>query len=179
MAVWRSSRALILVASIPITASGGAAGEELPSFLRDRGRGIATSMFATYVEPGELLIYPFFEYYYDKGGAVDPTDLGFAEETELSADYRATEELIYLGYGISDRIAVEIEAAIIQAELEWDPGADSELPREIEASGLGDVEGQIRWRWAFESASRPEWFSYFETVAPTQDEGSLIGTADW
>ena len=37
--------------------------EKLPVYLRDRGRNvIPTSMFGTYVKPGELLIYPFFEY---------------------------------------------------------------------------------------------------------------------
>jgi hypothetical protein len=44
---------------------------------------------------------------------------------------------------------------------------------------LGDVEGQIRWRWNHESASTPEFFSYFETVFPTGEKNSLIGTSDW
>jgi hypothetical protein len=35
--------------------------EELPVYLRDRGEGVATSMFGTYIERGELLIYPFYE----------------------------------------------------------------------------------------------------------------------
>ena len=32
---------------------------------RDTGDGIPVSMFGTYIEEGELLIYPFFEYYRD------------------------------------------------------------------------------------------------------------------
>jgi hypothetical protein len=32
---------------------------------RDRGPGIPVSMFGTYVERGELLVYPFVEYYRD------------------------------------------------------------------------------------------------------------------
>ena len=39
--------------------------EELPYYLQDRGTGIPTSQFGTYVRKGELLIYPFYEYYYD------------------------------------------------------------------------------------------------------------------
>ncbi|MGE5860715.1 MAG: hypothetical protein ACM34J_09190, partial [Ignavibacteria bacterium] len=39
--------------------------QELPEYLKDRGPGIPTSMFGTYIKKGELLLYPFFEYYYD------------------------------------------------------------------------------------------------------------------
>jgi hypothetical protein len=46
-------------------------------------------------------------------------------------------------------------------------------------AGLGDVEGQLRWRWAAESRSRPEIFSYFETVFPLQKDRKLIGTPAW
>src|SRR5881397_2855737 len=34
----------------------------LPPYLADRGRGIATSQFGTYVGKGEWLIYTFYEY---------------------------------------------------------------------------------------------------------------------
>lgn len=33
--------------------------EELPRYLRDRGTGVATSMFGTFIEPGQFLFYPF------------------------------------------------------------------------------------------------------------------------
>ena len=49
----------------------------------------------------------------------------------------------------------------------------------ISESGLGDVEGQLRYRLREETTGGPEVFSYFETVFPTADEGSLIGTSDW
>jgi len=29
-------------------------------FLRDRGNGISTSLFGTYIERGNVIIYPFF-----------------------------------------------------------------------------------------------------------------------
>ena len=44
---------------------------------------------------------------------------------------------------------------------------------------MGDVEGQLRWRWKGETASGPEVFSYFETVFPLQKRKRLIGTQDW
>ena len=53
------------------------------------------------------------------------------------------------------------------------------MPARLEESGLGDVEGQLRWRWTAESDSRPEVFSYFETVLPLQKDRKLIGTPGW
>jgi hypothetical protein len=53
------------------------------------------------------------------------------------------------------------------------------MPARIEESGLGDVEGQLRWRWNGETERRPELFSYFETVFPLQKGKRLIGTQAW
>src|SRR2546423_7130156 len=33
----------------------------------------------------------------------------------------------------------------------------------LSESGLGDTQAELRWRWAHESLSRPEIFSYFES----------------
>jgi hypothetical protein len=40
--------------------------QDLPYYLYDRGTGIPVSQFGTYIRAGEFLIYPFYEYYYDK-----------------------------------------------------------------------------------------------------------------
>ncbi|MGI9078730.1 MAG: hypothetical protein ACR2G6_15585 [Gemmatimonadaceae bacterium] len=93
--------------------------------------------------------------------------------------YRASEGLIFLGYGVSDRLAVEFEAAVIKARLEKSPDDPTGMPPVLEESGLGDVEGQLRWRWKRETERRPEIFSYFETVLPLQKQKRLIGTRDW
>lgn len=53
------------------------------------------------------------------------------------------------------------------------------MPARIERSGIGDIETQLRWRWREETQTRPELFSYFETVFPTQEDYSLIGTTAW
>jgi len=37
--------------------------ENLPYYLKDRGEGVSSSMFGTYVKKGQLYIYPFNEYY--------------------------------------------------------------------------------------------------------------------
>jgi hypothetical protein len=153
--------------------------EGLPSYLRDRGEGMPLSMFGTFVQKGQLLVYPFAEFYHDVDFEYKPSDLGHAEEVDYRGEYEASEQLLFLAYGVSDRLAIELEGALIQAELEKSRTDASSLPAEIRTSGVGDVEGQVRWRWARETAKRPEVFSYFETVGPTQPEGSLIGTSDW
>lgn len=153
--------------------------EGLPVYLRDRGTGLPTSQFGTYVRKGELLIYPFFEYYRDKDAEYKPLDLGFGLDQDFRGKYRASEGLLFLAYGFTDWLAIELEAAYIDATLETSPDDPSGIPEKIEESGLGDVEGQLRLRWAREGERRPELFSYFETVAPLQKDKLLIGTSDW
>jgi hypothetical protein len=146
---------------------------------RDRGAGIPTSLFGTYVDRGELLIYPFFEYYLDRNAEYKPQELGYGLDRDFRGKYRATEGLIYIGYGVSERLAVELEAAYIDARLEKSPADPSTMPARLEESGIGDVEGQLRWRWNRETETRPEVFSYFEAVLPLQKDKRLIGTQDW
>jgi len=147
---------------------------------RDRGgSGIPISQFATYVEAGDFVVYPFFEYYYDSDFEYEPADLGHVGTEERFGRYRASEALLFLSYGISERWAVEVEAAVITARLEKDPSDTSTLPEVLEQSGLGDVEGQLRYRWRPETEGGGEVFSYLETVLPLQTEKLLIGTPDW
>ncbi len=147
--------------------------------LRDRGPGIPTSMFGTYVDAGEFLIYPFFEYYKDKNAEYSPNELGYGLDQDFRGEYEAYEGLIFLAYGFTDRLAVEFEAAVISARQDKSPDDPTDMPSKLEQSGLGDVEGQIRWRWAKETETRPGIFSYFETVLPAQKEKKLIGTPDF
>jgi hypothetical protein len=151
----------------------------LPSYLRDRGTGVPTSMFGTYIQKGQVLVYPFFEYYQDSDAEYAPNELGQTLDQDFRGEYNASEYLIFLSYGFTDRLAVEFEAAYIDAELETAREDTTGLADEITESGLGDVEGQVRYRFREETTGGPEVFSYFETVFPTADEGSLIGTTDW
>jgi hypothetical protein len=151
-----------------------------PSFLADRGTGIATSMFATYVRPGELLLYPFFEHYRDGNFEYKPSEFGATgagADTDYRGRFRADEVLLFVAYGISDRLAVEAEAALERATFEKAPGDPTALASRVHESGLGDVEGQVRWRWRRETASRPEVFSFAEAVAPHHRDRPLIGTS--
>jgi hypothetical protein len=49
----------------------------------------------------------------------------------------------------------------------------------VTESGLGDVEGQVRWRWRREDDSGPEFFSFGEVVVPHAKDKPLIGTPGW
>jgi hypothetical protein len=174
---WRC--ALLLLAAATMLRPTSSTGQEVPVYLRDRGPGIPTSMFGTYVRKGELLFYPFYEYYRDRNLEYEPFDFGLASTTEYRGRYEAHERLLFLGYGVSDRLALEFEAGVISAEFDKSPRDNSPLPARIEEEGLSDVEGQIRWRWNQETATRAEYFTYFETVFPTGKTNSLIGTSDW
>jgi len=170
---------LAVTAALFFLSGAAAARDDLPYYLRDRGSGVPTSMFGTYIESGEFMIYPFFEYYYDQDAEYSPQELGYGLDEDHEGRFRAYEGLLFLGYGISSRLALEFEAAVITAAQHKADDDSSDMPDTIEESGLGDVEGQLRWRWTGETESRPEIFSYYETVFPLQKDKVLIGTSDW
>ena len=136
-------------------------------------------MFGTYIRRGEWIVYPFYEYYRDHDFEYKPSELGGIGDTDYRGRYRAHEGLILMAYGLSDRLAFEIEIATIRASLKKSPDDLSGLPDVLEESGLGDVEGQLRWRWRRETDSRPELFSYAEIVVPHAKTKPLIGTPGW
>ena len=172
-----------VIGCFPAAASAQAPASAPPApvvdFRADRGPGVATSMFGTYVRAGELLVYPFVEHYRDHNFEYKPSEFGVAGETDYRGRYRASEALFFLAYGIADDVAVEFEAAVIRASLETAAADESALPARISESGVGDIEGQVRWRWKRETADSPEAFSYFEAVAPHNRDKLLIGTPGW
>jgi hypothetical protein len=173
-----AARAAVLLASLLVIAAPASA--QSPDRTRDRGTGVPLSIFGTYIGAGELIVYPFYEYYRDSNYEYEAGELGFGNDlTEFRGRFRGHEGLIFLGYGLSENVAVEIEAAMMSASLEKSALDFTPLPPRLEQSGLGDVEAQLRWQWKKESDTRPEWFSYFETVFPFQRTKLLIGTPDW
>ena len=155
------------------------ADEAEPDYLIDRGPGVSTSMFGTYIKKGELLIYPFFEYYQDHNLQYQPDEFGYASDMEIRGNYEASEGLMFLGYGLTENLVVELEAAVIIAELETSALDPTPIADEISESGLGDVQTQFNWRWKKETASRPEIYSFFEIVYPFNKSKDLIGTSDY
>jgi hypothetical protein len=150
-----------------------------PSYLRDRGTGVATSMFGTYVRGGEWLFYPFFEYYRDADLEYAPEEFGVPGDQDYRGRYHAREGLFFVSYGITDDLAFEFEVAAIHASFEKSIADTSSVPARLEESGLGDIEGELRWRWRRETAQRPEFFSYAELVVPHHADRPLTGTPGW
>ena len=170
---------IFVVALFLIYSSTCNAQNELPYYLKDRGTGVASSMFGTYINKGEFIFYPYYEYYYDQDAEYKPAELGYGLNRDFRGRYRAHEGLIFLGYGITDWLAIELEAAVIAATQYKSKDDPSGMPDRLKESGLGDVESQLRWRWTKETDKIPEIFSYYETVFPFQKEKKLIGTHDW
>jgi hypothetical protein len=179
---WRAAApallSLVLTASAPSVVAAQDKADS-PPYLNDRGTGVATSMFGTYIRRGELIVYPIFEGYVDDNLEYKPEEFGYTGAEDLRGRYRAKEGLIFVGYGLTDRLAVEFETAVIRATFDKASSDASGLPSRVVQSGLGDVEGQLRWRWRQEDARRPEIFSYFEAVVPHHGEKFLIGTDGW
>lgn len=153
---------------------------ELPFYLKDRGTGIPTSMFGTYVKQKEIIVYPFYEHVYDNNAEYKPAELGYLSEEDYRGRFTSHEALLFLGYGVSERMSIELEGALYStASLYKADNDNSGMPNKLNESGLGDVEGQLRWRWVSEGIHRPEVFSYFETVFPFQKNKKILGTQAW
>ena len=81
-------------------------------YLADRGDGIHTSLFGTYVRKNELLVYLFYEYTRNRDAEYKPSELGFASDQEFRAKKEEHEFLIFASYGITNSLAVELESAV-------------------------------------------------------------------
>jgi hypothetical protein len=150
-----------------------------PTRSRDRGVGVPASIFATYVARGQLVVFPFFAYSRDDNREYQPAKLGFGLNEDFLGRYRSFETQLFVAYGLTDRLVVEVEAGHVHATLGKAPDDSSATPARITESGLADVEGQLRLRLLNESDRRPEVFSYLEITAPSQRRKVLIGDRIW
>ena len=149
-------------------------------YLADRGDGIHTSLFGTYVRKNELLVYLFYEYTRNRDAEYKPSDFGFASDRDFRAKKEEHEFLIFASYAFTDSLMVELESAVYTHASQSRASDDtSGMPRTFSESGVGDTEGQIRYRWFEETEVRPELLSYFGVVFPLQRNKRLIGTRDW
>jgi hypothetical protein len=108
-----------------------------------------------------------------------PRSLAWRGDQDYRGRYHAQEALFFVSYGLTDDLAFEFEVAAIHASFEKSLADPSVIPQRIVESGLGDVEGQLRWRWRRETAQRPELFSYAEFVIPHHGDSPLTGTPGW
>lgn len=172
--------AVLLLGLVTASALAQSPDEDLAVYLRDRGTGISTSLFGTYVRKGELLVYPFYEYETNNAEEYHPSELGFVGNEDFLGELTTHEIDLFLGYGLTDRIALELEGQLYTtAKFEKAPEDPSNVPAQIEESGIGEIEAQVRYRWAMETERRPEFFNFVEVVFPLQTNKVLIGAHDW
>ena len=150
-----------------------------PDRSRDRGTGIPASMFGTYIECGQLLLFPFVAYARDHDREYNPAGLGFGLAEDFRGRFRSTEVLLFAAYGVTDWLALEFEASRIRATFDKSPSDTSALPARIVESGLADIEGHLRLRVVRETDRRPEVFGFVEITAPSQRRTLLIGDKAW
>jgi hypothetical protein len=175
--------AVTLVLLLPMTPSG--AQEPLPDYLSDRGPGIPTSQFGTYIESGQFMVYPFVEYDKNTDEEYTPIELrfprpGFVGEEEFRGKLSQREAVLFLGYGISEKFAVEFEAELyVGATLHKSQLDTSPVPDRIKESGFAGAEAQVRWLWREETAEKRAMYSFFEVEFPFQDRKVLIGSQNY
>src|SRR5436309_1047008 len=108
-----------------VATTGACVSDNFPTYLRDRGTGIATSLLGTYVRKGELLAYPFSEHTGNNEQEYKLSELGFAGEDGYGGKYTEQAGVMFLSCAISPKwravLAMEgeqDEAAII-GEAQW------------------------------------------------------------
>lgn len=151
--------------------------------LADRPDGIPTSLLGTYIRPRELLVYPFFEYTRHNTFEYKPAELGVSgpgSQDEFKGKTVEREYLLFIGYAFNDSFAIEFESAL-HSSLEFTRASDDRTgtPDRFRESGLGDSEINLRWRYAKESARRPDITFFMKTVFPLQKDKKLLGSRDW
>jgi hypothetical protein len=171
---------LVLAAGAAVLPRHAAAQDDtLPRYLRDRGTGIPSSQFGTYISRGEFLIYPFFAYSLDNNREYQPSALGFGLNQDFRGKFKSYEGQIFLAYGVNDWLALEFSASYISATLDKSPSDPSATPAQIKESGVADLEGQLRFRLMHEGNRRPELFGFLEMTPATQTDKVLISEPDW
>lgn len=164
---------------IAMTPARGWAQTTSPDRARDRGAGIPASIFATYIERGQLLLFPFVAYTTDHDREYNPSKLGFGLMEDFRGHFKSTEVQLFAAYGLTDRIALEFEASRIHATFDKSSRDTSNLPAHIVESGLTDLEGHVRLLLLRETEGRPEVFGFVEVTAPSQQQTILIGDDRW
>jgi hypothetical protein len=145
----------------------------------DRGNGIRTSMIETYVQPHQLLIYPFAAYTWDHNFEYSPSMFGLASIDDFRGTYKSTEGALFLAYGVTDWLAAEIEGSLITADFEKSPADTAGTPATVHETGVSDIAGALRFRFSREHGSSPEFFGSVELLPPQHAQQELIGDAQW
>src|SRR6266850_2338515 len=83
----------------------------------DSSRGLRTSMAETYVAKHQLLVFPFAALSRDHNFEYQPASFGIASNQDFRGHLRTNEAQLFLAYGITDWLAVEVETSDIHARF--------------------------------------------------------------
>jgi len=149
--------------------------QQEPPNLRDRGPGVRTSEFQTYIGRHQLLFLTSASYAKDHNLEYNPLDWGFGNQSDLRGTFRSSSAQLWVAYGITDWLAVEVEGSSLSARFERSSSDTTATPARIHESGLGDFAGQVRVRFAQERGRRPEIWGSVEVIPANQRRKVLIG----
>ncbi len=135
--------------------------------------GIRTSVFGTYVQPHQLIVFPFVAHTWDRNFEYAPSAFGGVGPEDMRGRYRSNEAQLFVAYGVTDWLALEIEGSRISATFEKSPSDVSGTPARINESGFADIAGQLRFRL------NPGFFASIELLPPSHKRKVLIGDAQW
>ena len=142
-----------------MAATAAFADEVLPPYLQDRGEGMTTSLFGTYVRGGEWLVYPFYEYVRDEED-YNGEDLGTSDDDEdFVGKLDIHQALFWVSYGITDDVAIELEPVLYEKHILYRASNDtsSGIPDHVdESKTFLSLEGRVIWRALREPATRQE-----------------------
>jgi len=164
-----------LVLTLTVTAALAAQQQQLPPNLRDRGTGVRTSEFQTYVGRHQLLFLTSAAYTRDHNLEYNPLDWGYGDQTDLRGTFRSSSAQLFVAYGITDWLAVELEGSSLSARFERSSLDTTATPARIQESGFGDFAGQVRVRFAQERGRRPEIWGSVEVIPRNMTRKVLIG----
>lgn len=144
-----------------------------------RTRGVPTSQPGVYLERNDLLVDNASRYYRLGRYEYAPSELGHSLDRDFFGSFSSWERLLYVSYGLTDRVSVETEARFVsEAVLETSP-RDPVSRRVVRESGLGDLESRVNWQWLSEGVSLPGAFSFGEVSYPLQGGNRIITDGSW
>jgi hypothetical protein len=160
-----NARAHLLWVAVIVASSRAVA--QRPTF-----NGPPASLFGTTIERGQLVIFPFLAFTRDHNLEYQPAEFGFALQDDVRGRFRSEQAQLFIAYGITDWLAVEVESSRIHARLDKAANDTSAMPGRIDESGFGDFEAQLRLR-------RGNFFGSIELLPPQQRSKRLFGDAQW
>src|SRR5206468_3671572 len=119
----RVTRVIVLLSAAVTTAAWAQEG--------DSSRGLRTSMFETYVAKHQLLVLPFAALTRDHNFEYQPLAFGGNSGGDFRGHYRSSEAQLFLAYGLTDWLAVEVESSDIRAHFQKAPDDTSGTPATI------------------------------------------------